>query len=213
MRALYLDLDGTLVDVRRKHYAAYVDTLRELGVAPVAAHEYWRRRREGASNADLLREAAGPCDPRFLERWVDRVESPDYVRLDSLIPGARSTLASLRRSFELVLVTMRRDRVALDEQLDDLALTRLLSDIYCRDGSPDERKTHLIGRHTSAVAPGSAVVGDSDDDVEAARELGIASICVSSGVRSARYLERLQPDQLIPTIARLPGALARHWHA
>jgi phosphoglycolate phosphatase-like HAD superfamily hydrolase len=136
------------------------------------------------------------------------VESPSYLRLDTAIPGARTALAALRARYDLVLVTMRHDRPALLEQLDRLALSGLFSAVHCRDGDRDGlAKAELLGRGAD-IAPGSAVVGDSEADVEVARALGALAVCVTTGVRSRRYLRALGPDRLIASVALLPQALA-----
>ena len=53
----------------------------------------------------------------------------------------------------------------------------------------------------------ATVIGDSEADVEAARDLGIESVCVSSGVRSRQYLDELEPDEVLNTIVQLPRIL------
>ena len=208
MSILYFDLDGTLVDVRKRHYAAYADTMRELGLTPLPEQTYWDARRDGASNADLMGNVDTECHSRFAEKWLARVESPSYVRLDTLIPGARATLAALRESYELVLVTMRQDRQSLLEQLDELSLRKFFSAVYSRDGSDQpQSKSKLIRLFDDNVPGDAAVIGDSEADVEAARELGIESVCVTSGVRSRRYLDELEPDEVVSTIVQLPRIL------
>ncbi len=208
MTILYFDLDGTLVDVRKRHYAAYADTMRELGLTPLPAQTYWDARRDGASNADLMGSSDAESRRRFTEQWLERVESPSYVRLDKLIPGARATLAALRESYELVLVTMRQDRESLLEQLDELSLRKFFSAVYSRDGCDEPTsKSKLIRLFDDSLRDDAAIVGDSEADVEAARELGIESVCVTSGVRGRRYLDELQPDEVVSTIVQLPRIL------
>ena len=37
------------------------------------------------------------CQSRFTEKWLKRVESPSYVRLDTLIPGAQGYTSGAAR--------------------------------------------------------------------------------------------------------------------
>ena len=204
MTILYFDLDGTLVDVRKRHYVAYADTMLELGLTPLPEQTYWDARRNGASNADLMGDVDAECHDRFAQKWLERVESPSYVRLDTLIPGARATLDALRETYELVLVTMRQDRESLLEQLDELSLRKFFSAVYSRDGSDEPTsKSKLIRLFDDNMRNDAAVIGDSEADVEAARDLGIESVCVTSGVRSRRYLDELEPDEVVSTVAQL----------
>ena len=182
--------------------------MRELDLTPLPEQTYWDARCSGASNADLVGDVGAECQRRFKEKWLERVESPSYVRLDTLIPGARATLAGLRESYELVLVTMRQDRESLLEQLDELSLRKFFSAVYSRDGSDEPTsKSNLIRLFDDRERDDATVIGDSEADVEAARDLGIESVCVSSGVRSRQYLDELEPDEVLNTIVQLPRIL------
>jgi phosphoglycolate phosphatase-like HAD superfamily hydrolase len=93
----------------------------------------------------------------------------------------------------------------LIEQLDDLSLLDLFAEVRCRSEEPEATKTDLLRN----VHKGSGtVIGDSEADVEAARELGLTSICVTTGVRSRRFLEALGADEIIPSVTQLPAALS-----
>ena len=212
MSTLYLDLDGTLVDVRRRHYLAYADTLLELGVTPLADRHYWTQRRRGARTFDLLSGCRHSQRQRFVETWLKRIESPEYLRLDTLIPGAIAALGCLAERYDLVLITLRRDGDSLKEQLARLGLTRLLSRVYWRmDCAGTSSKAQLIRRVSPGVAAPSLVVGDSEADIEAARELGIQSVCVTTGVRNRSYLEAVGAHHVIRSISRLPELLLSPW--
>ncbi len=212
MTILYFDLDGTLIDVRKRHYAAYVDTARELGLTPLSQQAFWQERRGGAATEDLIGSVRESDRKRFTERWRSRTDAPSYIRLDTLIPGARATLAALRKSYELVLVTLREDRETLLDQLDELSLSKFFTAIYSRNGDdePASKATliQLFGDHNEDAA----VIGDSEADLEAARELGIDSVCVTTGVRSRRYLDELGPDEVLSSIVELPRILPASEH-
>lgn len=205
MPAAYFDLDGTLIDVRRRHYAAYADTLHDLGLEPLTEPAYWERRRRGASSGGLLNGASDTARGRFLDGFIMRVEDSVYLTLDAVIHGAIEALESLRSSHALVLVTLRRERGALHEQLDRLDLSDRF-DAVLSPARGDESKDELI-RDAGALAAGSVVIGDSEADVEAARALGLRSICVTTGVRDRTFLRALAPDLLIDSVAELPGVL------
>ena len=145
MTILYFGLDGTIIDMRKRRYAAYLDTMRELGLTPVTEQAFWEQRREGAATEDLVGEVRGPDRERFTKRGRERADVPSYVRLDTLIPGARATLSALRTSYELALVALREDRKTLLHQLDELALDKLLTALYSRDErDPLTSKARLV---------------------------------------------------------------------
>lgn len=210
MPSIYFDLDGTLIDVRRRHYAAYAAALRELGCEPLPEGTYWARRRRGAASADLIGSEDESLRQRFLEGWLARVETPAYLRMDRRVPGAIEALDALRDSYHLVLVTLRRERTALQEQLEALRLHDPFVAVISRsDAAGTDSKVELIRSHAGRLEAGSIVVGDAEADVEAARALKLACVCVTTGVRDESYLRRLHPDILIESVAHLPDALAQ----
>jgi phosphoglycolate phosphatase-like HAD superfamily hydrolase len=44
------------------------------------------------------------------------------------------------------------------------------------------------------------LVGDTGEDVVAARELGVVAVCVSNGFREAAYLATYEPDCIYPNL-------------
>ena len=208
MATIFLDLDGTLIDVRRRHYQAYADTLLEVGRHPRPEPAYWAGRLNGASNVELIDAPDATVRQLLLSRWLRLVESPAYLRLDTPFPGARKTISTLAHSHDLVLVTLRKQRRALIDQLRELAMTKFFTAIYTWDGPREAySKPDIIRLFAPAYPRTATVVGDTEADVEAARALGLRSICVANGLRDRRFLQRLDPDEIISTIAQLPEAL------
>ncbi len=163
MTILYFDLDGTLIDVRKRHYAAYVDTARELGLTPLSEQAFWKERRGGAATEDLIGHVRSSDRERFTERWRLRTDAPSYVRLDTLIPGARATLAALRKSYELVLVTLREDQETLLEQLDELSLSKFFAAIYSSGEHVTQRsQAQLIDLFRGCTDEDAAISGDTE---------------------------------------------------
>ena len=161
MTILYFGLDSTLIDVRKRHYAAYVDIMRELGLTPVTEQAFWEQRRGGAETEDLIGDVRGPDHERFTKRRRERADVPSYVRLDTLIPGARATLSALRKSSELVLVTLREDRETLLNQLDELSLSKLFTAIYSRDVTLPS-KAQLINLFRVGNGEDEPIIDDSE---------------------------------------------------
>ena len=107
------------IDARKRSYAAYVDTMRELGLTPVTEQAFWKQRR-GRATDDSLGDIRDPDRVRSTKQHRERADASSVARLDALIPGARATLSALRKSYELGLVTPPEDRETLLDQIDDL---------------------------------------------------------------------------------------------
>ncbi len=107
------------IDARKRSYAAYVDAMLELGLTPVTEQAF-REQRRGRATEDLIEDVRGPDRVRSTKQHRERAGASSVARLDALIPGARATLAALRKSYELGLVTPPEDRETLPGQIDDL---------------------------------------------------------------------------------------------
>ena len=202
MATIYFDLDGTLTDCRPRHYRLYSDICAELGIRTLSPGRYWTLRRRGASTPSLIRNASEGLRADFLERWIERIESAEYVALDQPLPRAAETLEGLKKAHKLMLVTLRRRNDTLLKQLDRAGLAPSLDAMVCPNGHVPESKAQLL----EAPAPGEGfVVGDTEADIQLANDIGGTSIAVLSGVRGRRYLEAAGADYVIASVRALPA--------
>lgn len=204
---LYLDLDGTLLDIRSKYYTLYSRIVTDLGAQPLSQAAFWELKRRAAPPECILPGLDADGREQYSRRWLAAIETPAFTRLDTLLPGAREALEDLRRRSSLVLATMRHDEAVLTADLRRLRVHGFFSRIVTAAGSPpgDTAKAALIREQAPVNGAGAIVVGDSEADVEAARELGLPSVCVLTGIRDLAYLEALRPDFIIDSVAQLPG--------
>ncbi len=197
---IVLDLDGPLLDGASKHYACYRDILTQEGFEPLQISEYWALKRRRVDRHDLLnRSGADAIYERFLAQWLEHIETPPYLALDRLQPGALEVLEEWCESGQqVVLITARRRRDALHSQLRDLGLLdRFAAVVTCGLSSEGLAKapafTARFGEVRNRV---KCWVGDTEADILAAKDLGITSVALSCGLRDPEYLRTLQPDHL-----------------
>jgi phosphoglycolate phosphatase-like HAD superfamily hydrolase len=207
---VFLDLDGTLIDVAPRHHRVYDEVTRELGGAPLAQPRYWSLKRRKTAWAELLPLSGLPAavEGEYLDRFISRIERPDYLRADALFAGARDLLAAFAAHFpERYLVSLRRKPEALRAQLQWLQIdphfTEILSGHSERDGV--EVKTALI-RERLRREPG-VMIGDTEADVMAGKQLGMTTVAMHSGLRDEHFLGALGPDFLFGGLAELGAAL------
>ncbi len=206
---IYLDLDGTLVDVQERYCRLHADTARELGRRPLPRARFWALKRQGASLETLLNHWDEPVREAYSRRWLAAIEAPSYTRFDRLIPAAREALATLAQRFRLVLVTLRRDERGLRQQLRQLGVDGFFAGLVAAADHPagDYTKAQLLRLGASTNGGRGIVVGDSEADVEAAREMGLPVVCVLTGIRDRRFLQALNPDYIVESVGRLPELL------
>jgi len=206
---VFIDLDGTLLDVSRRHYAVYRDLLREWGKVPLPPERYWALKRANTRLGATLAEsgAAGLIDA-FRHTWLERIERRDYLDMDTIVGGGREMLVCLGADHRLILVTLRHSSESLAQQLDALSLRELFQAVLTA-GHPNADysvKARLIEPHQSSGA--GWLVGDTELDVEAARAVGLPCCAVTWGLRSRSLLEALRPDALVDDVEAIPRVVA-----
>jgi phosphoglycolate phosphatase-like HAD superfamily hydrolase len=176
----------------------------------VPQDRFWELRRSGVPSSWLVANLGDPVRDEFERRWLVEIEKPSYLGLDNLLPGSFETLKYLANVSRLVLLTMRRNREALLQQLNHLDIAIFFNSVL----SPldqmiaETTKAELILDNLPPNGRAAMVVGDSEADIATAKQLNLTVVCVESGIRSRAFLEALKPNQIIHSIAELPALLA-----
>lgn len=206
MTPILFDLDGTLIDVSARHYSLYKSVISAQGLEALPPGDYWRHRRAGESTIDLLAATPGVDAERFTEVWMEGIERPRWLTLDEPYEGAVEIVEALGSEYELVLITLRRDRVALMDQLDALQMRSYFTAVICHGPELVRGKHQLQG--VAGLTPGGYAVGDTEADIELASETGRQAICLSYGVRSGSYLAGRGAETVISSLRELPEVIS-----
>lgn len=204
---LYLDLDGTLLDIREKYYRLHCRIATDLGRETLSEDAFWTRKRRGTALESLLPDWEKAAREKYSRRWLAAIELPAFTRFDRLVPGAPEALARLAPEFELVLLTMRRDGQELRRQLHRLGVSEYFSQLLVRGdhGGVELTKVQLL--RLTVPPERSVVVGDTEEDVRAARAVGSPVIAVLTGMRDRAFLATFGPDLIIDSVAQLPAVV------
>ena len=186
VKAILVDVDGTLVDSNDLHAQAWVDALAEFDIAfPIADVSPLM----GMGGDNLLpailakdvvdRHGSDIASARariFKERYASRVEP---------FPQVAALFRRLRRDdWKIVLATSSHSE-ELDPHLDALGVRDLVDAVTTADDAkhskPDPDIFAAALKKVAAEAADAIVLGDSPYDVAAAARLGIRTIAVRSG--------------------------------
>ena len=205
---LYLDLDGTLIDVSERYYRIYEEIILSVEGNPLEKSEYWRLKRQAVPESELLSQLR-PFEESsdLLALRAEKLEAAEYLKYDQLVPGALATLNFLKGRAQLVLVTLRKAVTELEQQLQTLGLSSFFDRVLCANQRVNDHtmpKATLISENPWFEVEGSLIVGDSEADILAGRLLGIKSIAVLSGIREREILVKYEPDYVIDSLAALP---------
>lgn len=208
IRAVLFDLDGTLLDTRDAWIAAFDASVAAIGrtasSGSVAAQWIGTPIEVIYERAGFTRDEIARAVPVFLE--VEAASVPAGMRA---YPGVREMLESLNR-WKLAAVTNKSH----DTSVKALRATGLLpsfSLVLGGDSVPRKKPAPdpvLKAARTFGVSPSEcAVVGDTENDILAAKAAGARSIGVTWGYGTRSTLEAAGVDHLIETPEALPPLL------
>lgn len=213
-----LDLDGTLVDTAADIMCALNTVLQRHGRIAVTLDAV--KAMVGDGMARLVEKgfaATGglPADNALADAKIQMRRCYDARPAISskLYPNVGETLLMLKADGCKLAVCTNKHEQAARRLLAELGIAPLLDDIVGGDTLAVRKPApgHLLGTLDRLGRPSSTavMVGDSQNDVAAARSAGIPMIFVSYGY-NALPLETLAPDYVIGSFAQLPEILSNY---
>ena len=163
------DLDGTLLDSRKRHIAVLSDVLQRHGIT-LDITDLVSFKRNGKNNVDFLQQKGLSLEvaQKIQQDWICHIEDDIYLKQDCVYPTAKKMLESYNLD-ERILVTARKDKQLLLQQLQDVGLSSYFSQVYVvTPGKDASRAKAKILQETGAVR----FIGDTASDWEAAQLAG-----------------------------------------
>ena len=206
-RAVIFDLDGTLMDTSSEICTALATTFRDHGLPPLDKPAVEAMIGKGVRvliERALARVAANGVD---IDETLNRFEA-EYERIvgtdSALYPGALQGMERFKAAGIPMGVVTNKPRLFTQRLLDDAGATPLLSavvagdDGFTRKPAPDMLLAACRRMGTEPAA--TLMLGDSDNDVAAARAAGCPVWCVPYGYNEGRPAESLACDRLVADI-------------
>jgi phosphoglycolate phosphatase len=214
VRALIFDLDGTLIDSKLDLALSINATLRKMGRVPLPHEKIFGMVGSGASV--LVQRALGLTDVTHAEVETGLAYFLSYYRshmLDNTVayPGVRQGLELLEK-YPMAILTNKPVNFSR-AILDGLGLSRYFRFIY-GGNSFEQKKPHPMGvetllRELASQPQEAMMVGDSEIDIQTARNSGIWACGVTYGL-GTESLKQFPPDLMLDSLTELPAYLDGH---
>lgn len=209
-KTIFIDLDGTILDVSDRIYQLYKDILKKHNKKFLGKNTYLKLKREKTSISKILKESNSEnILPDYKKEWNKLIEKPHYLKLDKITLPKRQTLISLKKDYKLILVTLRNNQKEFFNQLKRKKIDKIFDNILIFSGkfqhSKWRVKLNLLKKEQ--FNKNSVIVGDTETDILAGRCLGIKTIAVINGMRSKRFLKEYKPNILIKNFSEIKNIL------
>lgn len=212
LRALILDLDGTLLDTAPGLTEALNRALAEAGRAALALADVKRMIGDGV---DALVERAaiatgGPLTAASFAEVAARYRAlMRAAPLPEVFPGVHAALGAFNERGIRLAVCTNKPEAAAREVLDRTRLIPFLDAVIGADTAPLKPDPTMVLRALAALGAGaddSALIGDSEVDVATARAAELPVVLLEHGyIRGT--LAAAGADAIARGFAELPAAL------
>ncbi|MBK1713741.1 HAD-IA family hydrolase [Rubrivivax gelatinosus] len=211
LRALLIDLDGTLVDTAPELALALNATLRASGREPV--DEATVRGWIGDGARALLEKAFGGPVSEAVWQHFSLVYGEICGLHSTLFPGARELLQRLADDGVRLALLTNKEAAFAHRLLARHDIADLFDLLVAGDSLAVRKPDPAVAGHALAAldvpADEAALLGDSVTDVRTARAAGLRAWVVGHGYPAGEFAGADRPDAFVATLAELdPQALA-----
>lgn len=211
------DLDGTLVD-SAPDLAYAIDTMLEQVGLPKRGVEkirHWIGNGiERTVKRALIDNMDGEPDPDLYERAYPvfiETYTKNAARLTQFYDGVTEVMEYLKKNnYKIGCVTNKREKFT-HIVLKELGIFNDFGIVISGDSLPEKKPDPLpllhAAKHFNVKPENSLMIGDSLNDVQAARAAGFKILCVSYGYNHGKDIREINPDAVVDSLAELPGLL------
>lgn len=211
VKAILVDLDGTLVDSRQAYLEALKTAFTAIGqkIVPIEIVTEIPRRLE--QNLQINSMMNNFDTEKFLDVYLKAYYDSTATKTKPL-PNVTETLRKLSEKNKLALVTMRCvPKEKVEEELNKFGLAKYFQIVTTAfDGCLPKPSPEALLKSAKSLGVDiskCAVVGDSVADIKAGKNAGAVTVAVLSGIFTREELEREKPDLILKDINDLPNFL------
>jgi phosphoglycolate phosphatase len=216
-KLIVFDWDGTLMDSEARIVSCIQAAFADVGEMPPPREAARDVIGLGLDEAMTVLWPDGEVDQR--RRLVDRYRYHFLGANEteaSLFPGARGLLEGLGDRGHLLAVATGKSRRGLEAALASTGLKRIFNATRCADETLSKPHPEMLLQlmNELGTAPSETLmVGDTEYDMQMARNAGVDALAVCYGVHAPERLQRHDPLDCVADLRDIPDWLARSAHA
>jgi HAD superfamily hydrolase (TIGR01509 family) len=207
VKAILLDLDGTIVDSKEAYWEAVKTAFAAIGETMIDAKtvtEIPKRLEQNLPINDIVKTDT----QKFLEIYLKTYYQATTTKAKP-IPNIQDTIQKLSKKAKLALITMRYvPKEKIIKELETLSIAKyfqyVTTTLDTHNPKPSPEALTQCAKHFGVQTYECAVVGDSVVDVKAGKNAGAKTVAVLSGIFSRAELEREKPDLILENVNQLP---------
>jgi phosphoglycolate phosphatase len=206
-RLLVFDWDGTLMDSAARIVACIQAAMRDTGMAVLQEAPIKNIIGLGLQEAfaTLCPQAGAELRAVLVERYRHHFLIADPTP-SALFPGALELLQQLHRDGYLLAIATGKGRRGLDKVLEETGLGALFHVTRCADETASKPSPHMLLEimERAGVAPAQTLmIGDTEYDLQMARNAGVHALAVSYGVHERTRLLQCGPLGCLDSLTEL----------
>ncbi len=205
IKAIIFDIDGVLLDSLEANHKYYSEIFKKFGREFVDLNEY-RDKYYSMPVKDVLRNLIGFEGEELDKKFAEAKSMPHYPGLYKVPEGEKEIIKKLSRRYKLAIVT---GRYALESTFQATGVKNYFS-VSVKFGDykkpkPDPEPLTIALQRLDVKADEVVYVGDTEEDLRAAKPLGIKFI----GFYAVSKKKFPEADANIKSFAELPETIEK----
>jgi len=173
---------------------------RELvGSVTISYEDYWSLKSKNIFQRKILQKYFNYDDAQvkiFQQQWLEKIEEIERLKSDCPVNGAEVLLKELKAEYKLYIVTNRQSEKNVLEQVNGFGWTNYFEKIFVT--KQQSAKSKIV--ESVAYSENSYFIGDTGEDIIAAKELKCCSVAVLYSILTKDILMKYSPDYYIHRI-------------
>lgn len=186
MSVVYVDFDGTIVDVFPRYYIVLNRFLNNYYGRGIDYQTFYIEKRNGEKEHIIVKKnlKINLDIEAYLQYKKEKLEEKENLKIDRFIGKPFETYQYIKsKGFDVIVLSQRRNKENFEWQLQELKYRMFCDEAICLypQSQGNAKLAFLEGR----AEAGDIIIGDSQIEMECSKKLGISGCFVNTGLFSS----------------------------